>query len=347
MNSQPRHPPAARPVPPSMQAAGGPAPAPARPPGRPAARPPGPGPVSPGRQLATFGFDVGAPIVLYYVLHGAGVSNLVALGAGAVLPALGATYQLITKRRTDTVGLFVVATMAASIIVSVITRSPRFLLAKDGLITGLWGVWFLASVRARRPAAFIFARPLMEGRKIFAARSWDALWEAEPAFRRIWRVASVMWGVGFLADAAVRVVMSYTLPIAVVPGLSGALWPVTFVVLQVISNVYYQMAGLNRILGARWLRRAAHTGPGADPLGPRHPPGVPARPHAAATRPRPRQAPSDPPETMAGSAHARPGAAAGHQSPSGRLSPVPHAASPRTPRAVSRYGRPARGNATG
>ncbi len=41
----------------------------------------------------------------------------------------------------------------------------------------------------------------------------------------------------------------------VVPGLSGALWPVTFVVLQVITNIYYQVAGLNRMLGARWLAR--------------------------------------------------------------------------------------------
>jgi len=41
----------------------------------------------------------------------------------------------------------------------------------------------------------------------------------------------------------------------VVPGLSGALWPVTFVVLQVVTNIYYQFAGLNRMLGARWLAR--------------------------------------------------------------------------------------------
>ena len=65
-----------------------------------------------------------------------------------------------------------------------------------------------------------------------------------------------MWGAGLLADAVLRVVMSYTLPVAAVPGLGGALWPVTFVVLQVVSNVYYHRAGLYRILGARWLRPA-------------------------------------------------------------------------------------------
>lgn len=214
-------------------------------------------PVSLRCQLARLGFDIGAPTALYYGLHaGAGVSNLVALTAGAVLPALGAAYTAVTKRRADAVALLMVATMVTSGAAAVISRDPRFLLAKDGLLTGVWGAWFIATVGARRPATFVFARPLMEGRRFYSAGSWDALWDAEPRFRRIWRVASVMWGVGLLADAACRIVMSYTLPVPEVPGLSAALWPVTFVVLQVVSNVYYQAAGLNQILGARWQHRS-------------------------------------------------------------------------------------------
>jgi hypothetical protein len=205
------------------------------------------------RTLAVLAVDIGAPIAVYYLLHSLGVSNLMALGAGAVLPALSAGYTLAVRRRANGIAIFVLVTILVSIVVSVIAKDPRFLLAKDGMITGLWGLWFLGSVRARRPAAFVFTRPLMEGRKMFAATDWDALWDAEPAFRRIWRVSSVMWGVGMLADAAARVVMSYTLPVSVVPGLGGALWPVTFVVLQIVTNVYYQLAGLNQLLGARWL----------------------------------------------------------------------------------------------
>ncbi|MGF6886896.1 hypothetical protein ABIA39_005385 [Nocardia sp. GAS34] len=98
----------------------------------------------------------------------------------------------------------------------------------------------------------------MEDRRAFAVRDWDALWQGEPRFRRLWRVSSVIWGLGILGDAAVRVVMAYTLPIHVVPGLSGALWPVTFIVLQVVTNIYYMVAGLNRMLGARWLGRRAN-----------------------------------------------------------------------------------------
>ena len=208
--------------------------------------------VSSRRQLGTFGFDIGAPIAIYYLLHALGASNLVALGVAALPPALGVTYTLATRRHVDGVGLLVVATVAASIIMSVVARSPRFILAKDGLTTGLWGVWFVASIRAHRPAAFILARPLMEGRRVFGTGSWDALWDTEPHFRRIWRVSSVMWGVGLLVDGAVRVAMSYTLPIDVVPGLGGFLYPVTFVVVQIVTNTYYHVAGLYRMLGAQW-----------------------------------------------------------------------------------------------
>jgi hypothetical protein len=42
--------------------------------------------------------------------------------------------------------------------------------------------------------------------------------------------------------------MAYALPVNVVPALGGALWPVTFVVLQIITNVYFMRLGFWRIL---------------------------------------------------------------------------------------------------
>ena len=42
--------------------------------------------------------------------------------------------------------------------------------------------------------------------------------------------------------------MATTFPVGVVPTLGGALWPVTFVLLQVVTNVYFARAGFFRIL---------------------------------------------------------------------------------------------------
>jgi hypothetical protein len=71
-----------------------------------------------------------------------------------------------------------------------------------------------------------------------------------PARRAVQRISDqpVSRATAILADAVIRVVMAYTLPVGLVPGLGGALWPVTFLVLQVVTNVYFARSGFWRIL---------------------------------------------------------------------------------------------------
>jgi hypothetical protein len=64
----------------------------------------------------------------------------------------------------------------------------------------------------------------------------------------MWQVTTVIWGAAFLLDAALRVVMAYALPVNDVPALAGALWLVTFLLLQIITNVYLSRSGLWPIL---------------------------------------------------------------------------------------------------
>ena len=205
-----------------------------------------------GRQLRALGLNLVAPVALYYGLRAVGVGIYPALIIGAVAPALGAVVKLIRREPLDFLGLFMLSMLLLGAGVALLSGSPRFLLAKDGWLTGVSGVWMLVSVRAQRPLTYLFARPLLEGVTVriagAAGASWDSLWERVPRFRRIWRVATVIWGLALLVDAAIRVLMAYTLPIDLVPGLGGALWPVTFVVLQVITNVYFQRAGFWHIL---------------------------------------------------------------------------------------------------
>ena len=126
------------------------------------------------------------------------------------------------------------------------------------MLTAAWGGWFFLSLHGPRPLTFRFSRPLLEGRKVFDFRqrrwappseeSWDQVWQRSPRFRRIWTVTTVIWGVALLIDAAVRVAMAYTLPIDAIPGLSGALWIVTLLALQIITNIYFLRSGLWTVL---------------------------------------------------------------------------------------------------
>lgn len=51
------------------------------------------------------------------------------------------------------------------------------------------------------------------------------------------------WGVGTLADSALRVVMAYTLPPDLVPALGTVLYVATSAVLIIATNVFYAVSG--------------------------------------------------------------------------------------------------------
>ncbi|MFB4275015.1 MULTISPECIES: VC0807 family protein [unclassified Nonomuraea] len=196
------------------------------------------------RGLATLAIDIGLPMGLYYVLRAAGVEFHTALVVSSFIPGLGVLSDLVRGRRPDRLGLYMTVMMLASAATSVLVQDARLLLAKDGWFTAVAGLWFLASARGERPLAFVFTRFLLEGRIGPNRESWDVLWERLPAFRRIWRVVSVIYGVGLLVDAVVRVVIAYTLPVDAVPGVNTAQYVVWLLLMQVVINVYLVPTGV-------------------------------------------------------------------------------------------------------
>ena len=184
------------------------------------------------------------PLGLYYGLRAAGVSIYLTLVVTAVLPLAVAIQGLVSRRVIDGLAVYVLTTLTLGTAVSLISGSVQLLLAKEGWMTGLTALWFLGSVRARRSLTFLLTRPMLEGRGRMPDLPWDQLWEQLPRFRRIWRVSSVMWGVGLLVDSGLRVAMAYELPPDQVPAVGTALYVGTAVVLIVVTNTYYVLSGM-------------------------------------------------------------------------------------------------------
>lgn len=206
-------------------------------------------------RITLVALDFLVPVAFFYVLRAAGVSAYLALLAGALASLVSATTTLVRERRVNGVAAYMTTMLVLSTLVSLIAGSPRFLLARDAWLTGLTGIWFIASCWAPRPLAYHFARAVGEGRFGWPP-DWEARWERAPRFRRMWRVASVAWGIGTLLDAVLRWVMAYTLPIDMVPALSIALYAVTTIVLFVATNVYYVLSG------AMWWDSPLYDAPG-------------------------------------------------------------------------------------
>lgn len=207
--------------------------------------------------------DFVLPVALFYVLRALGVSAYLSLLAGALASLLSAAITLVRDRTVNGIAAFMTTILVLSTIAALLVGSPRFLLARDAWVTGAVGIWFIASCWAPRPLAYHFARALGEGRFGWPP-DWEMRWERAPRFRRMWRLASVLWGIGTLLDATLRWVMAYTLPIDLVPILTQVLFGVTGLVLFVVTNVYYVLSG------AMWWDSPLYDAPGAvRPMGER------------------------------------------------------------------------------
>lgn len=218
------------------------------------------------RQFAvTLLCDVVLPVGLYYVLRSAGFSELVSLLISAAAPALNTGYSIVKQRKVDSVGLFVIVILVLAGIGSLISGSPRMTLARGGWFTGLIALWILGSLFASRPFTYRAMKTLLPGK----SETLEGLWHSDPQFRRIWRGLTVLWGCGLLVDAALRVIMAYTLSVDTVPALDGALYFVTYIVLQVITHIILYKAGVFQLLfpGRGRGRRPARSRPSADMKG--------------------------------------------------------------------------------
>ncbi|GAA5012878.1 VC0807 family protein [Actinopolymorpha pittospori] len=82
----------------------------------------------------------------------------------------------------------------------------------------MFGLWVLASLLMRRPFMLAAGRTIATA-KIGdeGAAQWEARWNQEPRFRHDLRFVSLVVGIVLLADAVVRVIIAYALPISAVP----------------------------------------------------------------------------------------------------------------------------------
>lgn len=183
--------------------------------------------------------DIGIPLALYYGLKALGVSDLPALLVGVIPGLISSAVSLVRNRRTDLVGMAVVVSMIASTVIAVIGGDARLLLVRNAWISLPFAGITLWSLRHPQPMTYVVTRALMPRR----APIMDELWTANARYRAAWKWITVWWGVAAIVDAIVRVVVSYTLPISVVPATDPTITVLTIVALQIPTIVLLRRSG--------------------------------------------------------------------------------------------------------
>lgn len=177
--------------------------------------------------VRTFALDIGLPIGAYYVSMLLGASTYLALLIGTLISGGRLIWVSVRDRRVEIFSLFLMVVFVAGFASSLVTGDARFVLAKDSVLSGVVAVAFLGSCVVGRPLAYYAAkrfRPASGQSELENSATTEQM-------RKRWMKISLVWGFGLLADAVLRVVAIYALPISTAAMVSQGLTVAAFTLL--------------------------------------------------------------------------------------------------------------------
>jgi hypothetical protein len=171
--------------------------------------------------VPTFIVDGLCPYLVYVLLRRyiPSISEVMALGLGALFPMARGIRELWQQRSVDIIGAIVLVGIAVSLIALSAGGTPKLFLIRESFVTGALGLLALTSFAWPRPLLFYIGRQFTAGHDPVASEQFNALWQ-QPVARRTFGLMTLIWAVGWLGEFALRVIMVLTLSIAQVLAIS-------------------------------------------------------------------------------------------------------------------------------
>lgn len=153
-------------------------------------------------------FDIAAPLAAYNVLRSAGMSTVASLLLSGVFPAIPVSIDAIRHRRLEVVGALVVAGILVGTVLGLASHNARLVLVEGSVPTGVFALGLLGSLLVGQPLMFRFAREFA-GPDTAKGREMTMLWQRYEGFRHVFRIITAVWGIAFLVEAALRIVVVF------------------------------------------------------------------------------------------------------------------------------------------
>ena len=159
------------------------------------------------------------PLAIYLILKHYNYSDLMALSASVLFPVIGSVMRIVRQRKLDLIAAIALMGIVVSIIAVFLGGDPKILLIRESFITGALGIACFVSLLFPRPLMFYFGRYFATANDPAGRARYNELWQY-PYFRFVNRVITVVWGVAYAGEFILRIILVYTLPIAVVLAVS-------------------------------------------------------------------------------------------------------------------------------
>ena len=187
-------------------------------------------------------FDGLCPYLNYVLLTARfpGLSEVTVLAIGAIFPAAYGIFEIAHRGRIDIMGSVVLVGIAVSIAATFVGGDPKMLLIRESFVTGALGVVCLSSLLWPRPLMFYVGRQFTAHDKA-QIKEFNASWQY-PAARRLFGVLTIVWGLGWVIEFVLRVVMVWTLSIEQVLAISPFVFNGIFLALITWNIAYVNRA---------------------------------------------------------------------------------------------------------
>jgi hypothetical protein len=156
-------------------------------------------------------FNFILPLVVYDLAKPR-LGDVGALIASSAPPILWSLILLIRERRVDALSMLVLAGIALSLLAFLGGGSVKFLQLRERLVTVVIGLIFLGSAAIGKPLIYQLARATMMRRSSSELQEFEAMRD-NVHFRRAMTVMTLVWGFGLVGEAAISVVLVFTLSV--------------------------------------------------------------------------------------------------------------------------------------
>jgi hypothetical protein len=194
-------------------------------------------------------FGAVVPLAVYYLVRSHVGGDPPALAIAGVPAVLWVVAQGTRARVFDPIGGLVLLGFVTGLAMSYALGGSAFVLKiRDPVIFCLLGagcltsLWFLP-----RPVMFYVGRALSAGDDPLRRKLFDQTWEL-PSGPQLFKVITVLWGVGLLLDAAIRIFLATLMAtgpfLAASPAVNGALMATMFATTVVVIRRFRTVVGV-------------------------------------------------------------------------------------------------------
>lgn len=190
-------------------------------------------------------FGAAVPIAVYFAVRphvSTDAEGLIVAGSVSVAWIL---IQFVRNRHVDFVGAIVLFGFLIGVVSSTLLGGNAYMLkVRDAFFTALFGIACIVTVYTHdRPALFYVGRYLSAGNDPSKVAAYNDLHEI-PTARRVFRVLSVIWGVGLVIEASARMTLAEALHTGTYVAVSPFISAVTIGSLFAFTLIYAKRSQL-------------------------------------------------------------------------------------------------------